>query len=242
MGISRLSELIREQAAEAVTNKTIHAYEGRVMALDAAVVMNQFRMARPNKRYLHHLSQIVGVFYRTASLLEKGIKPVFVFDGPAPRMKSRVLRKRLGWRPTLENEEHTCRPAPESEERACATSPEREEHACTTAPESEGCVCLTTMEREEHTWRPIPGGCRLVTESEGCVRRPGGEKEGGDRHLDRAPTAKSRTVKVSGEGLWTCSIGARDLGSPMDPAPGGGWGVEGAGDLSPQQLSTRPTI
>ncbi|XP_067908480.1 flap endonuclease 1-like isoform X3 [Heterodontus francisci] len=75
------------------------------MALDAAVVMNQFRTARPDKRYLHHLSQIIGVFYRTASLLEKGIKPVFVFDGPAPRMKSRVLSKRHGWTPVAQTQQ-----------------------------------------------------------------------------------------------------------------------------------------
>ncbi|XP_060681245.1 flap endonuclease 1-like isoform X2 [Hemiscyllium ocellatum] len=73
------------------------------MALDAAVVMNQFRTARPDKRYLRHLSQVMGLFYRTASLLEKGIKPVFVFDGPAPRMKSRVLRKRRGWTDVTNN-------------------------------------------------------------------------------------------------------------------------------------------
>ncbi|XP_072364035.1 flap endonuclease 1-like isoform X2 [Scyliorhinus torazame] len=69
------------------------------MALDAAVVMNQFRTARPDKR------QVIGVFYRTASLLEKGIKPVFVFDGPAPRMKFRVLCKRRGWTPVTKSPE-----------------------------------------------------------------------------------------------------------------------------------------
>ncbi|XP_059827548.1 probable flap endonuclease 1 homolog isoform X2 [Hypanus sabinus] len=235
MGISRLSELIREQAAEAVTDKTIHAYEGRVMALDAAVVMNQFRMARPDKRYLHHLSQIVGVFYRTASLLEKGIKPVFVFDGPAPRMKSRVLRKRLGWRPTLENEEHTCRPAPESKDHACGSSPEREEHTCTTAPESEehactaapeseGYLCLTTMERGEHTWRPIPGGCRLATESEGCVRRPSGEKDG--QACGPSPNSQEQDCKVAETAEPVARTGRRDcqrlltlLGVPYIEAP-----------------------
>ncbi|XP_067908479.1 flap endonuclease 1-like isoform X2 [Heterodontus francisci] len=50
-------------------------------------------------------SQIIGVFYRTASLLEKGIKPVFVFDGPAPRMKSRVLSKRHGWTPVAQTQQ-----------------------------------------------------------------------------------------------------------------------------------------
>ncbi|XP_062898510.1 probable flap endonuclease 1 homolog isoform X2 [Mobula hypostoma] len=286
MGISRLSELIRERAAEAVTNKTIHAYEGRVMALDAAVVMNQFRMARPDKRYLHHLSQIVGVFYRTASLLEKGIKPVFVFDGPAPRMKSRVLRKRLGWRPTLENEEHACSTAPESAEHACSTAPEsaehtcsttperaehacstapesaehacstapesaehtcsttperaehacstapeskehmcgsapeREEHTCTTAPERGGCVCITTMEREERAWRPTPGGSRLVMESEGLVRKPGGEKEGPGPNSHQQDCKAAETEEpVARTGRRDCQRLLTLLGVPYIEAP-----------------------
>merc|ERR1712183_1204478 len=39
-------------------------------------------------------SHIAGLFYRTIRLLENGIKPVFVFDGKPPAMKSGELAKR----------------------------------------------------------------------------------------------------------------------------------------------------
>lgn len=36
----------------------------------------------------------MGTFYRTIRLLENGIKPVYVFDGKPPQMKSSELEKR----------------------------------------------------------------------------------------------------------------------------------------------------
>jgi len=39
-------------------------------------------------------SHIMGTFYRTIRLLENGIKPVYVFDGKPPQMKSSELEKR----------------------------------------------------------------------------------------------------------------------------------------------------
>ncbi|XP_032901005.1 flap endonuclease 1 isoform X1 [Amblyraja radiata] len=170
MGINRLAELIRERAAGAITSKSIYAYEGSVMALDAAVVMNQFRMARPDRRYLHHLSQIVGVFYRTASLLEKGIKPVFVFDGPAPRMKSRVLRKRQKWKADPLGQEHTCGPVPESQEHACGQVPGNQEHACDQVPGGQEHACGQVPGNQEHACGQVPGSqehaCGSVPESQ----------------------------------------------------------------------------
>lgn len=40
----------------------------------------------------------MGTFYRTIRLLENGIKPVYVFDGKPPQMKSSELEKRAGRR------------------------------------------------------------------------------------------------------------------------------------------------
>lgn len=42
-------------------------------------------------RVTSHLS---GIFYRTINMLEKGVKPVYVFDGEPPALKKRVLEKR----------------------------------------------------------------------------------------------------------------------------------------------------
>lgn len=39
-------------------------------------------------------SHLMGIFYRTIRLLENGIKPVYVFDGTPPDMKSGELQKR----------------------------------------------------------------------------------------------------------------------------------------------------
>jgi len=39
-------------------------------------------------------SHLIGLFNRTASFLQKGLKPVFVFDGKTPELKSRELAKR----------------------------------------------------------------------------------------------------------------------------------------------------
>lgn len=43
-------------------------------------------------------SHLMGTFYRTIRLVENGIKPVYVFDGKPPKMKSSELEKRAGRR------------------------------------------------------------------------------------------------------------------------------------------------
>ena len=47
-------------------------------------------------------SHLMGMFYRTIRMIENGIKPVYVFDGKPPQMKSKELEKRLGRRTEAE--------------------------------------------------------------------------------------------------------------------------------------------
>lgn len=39
-------------------------------------------------------SHLMGTFYRTIRMVEQGIKPVYVFDGKPPNLKSGELAKR----------------------------------------------------------------------------------------------------------------------------------------------------
>ena len=39
-------------------------------------------------------SHLNGLFYRTIRMVEAGLKPVYVFDGKPPKMKSHELAKR----------------------------------------------------------------------------------------------------------------------------------------------------
>ena len=100
MGILGLSKLIADKAPGGVKENQIKNYFGRKVAIDASMAVYQFLIAiRQDGNQLTNddgevTSHIAGLFYRTIRLLENGIKPVFVFDGKPPSMKSGELAKR----------------------------------------------------------------------------------------------------------------------------------------------------
>ncbi|KAL0966839.1 hypothetical protein UPYG_G00300770 [Umbra pygmaea] len=97
MGITKLADLIRSDAPDAISYKEISDYTGKVIALDTSIVLNQFRTALSTHQ---HVSPLTGLFFRTLTFLEHDIKPVFVFDGKPPKEKRAVLEKRaqmMGW-------------------------------------------------------------------------------------------------------------------------------------------------
>ena len=75
--------------------------EGRVVSIDAFNTLYQFlstirqRDGRPltdeNGNVTSHLS---GILYRNSSMIEKDIKPIYIFDGKAPELKSETQAKR----------------------------------------------------------------------------------------------------------------------------------------------------
>eukprot|EP00924_Labyrinthula_sp_SR-Ha-C_P011641 snap_masked-scaffold_17-processed-gene-4.15-mRNA-1 protein AED:0.01 eAED:0.01 QI:0/-1/0/1/-1/1/1/0/384 len=104
MGIKGLMKLIQSEAPNSLTNGEAKNYMGRVIAIDASMQLYQFMsMVRIQSNAGSQLlsnsagevtSHILGFFHRTISLMEKGIKPVFVFDGKPPQLKSLELSKR----------------------------------------------------------------------------------------------------------------------------------------------------
>ncbi|MDY3097793.1 flap endonuclease-1 [Methanobrevibacter sp.] len=75
--------------------------EGRTVSIDAFNTLFQFlstirqRDGRPltdeNGNITSHLS---GILYRNSSMIEKDIKPIYIFDGQAPELKSETQAKR----------------------------------------------------------------------------------------------------------------------------------------------------
>lgn len=75
--------------------------KGKIIAFDAYNVIYQFlttvrgRDGKPlTDTHGHPTSHLSGLLYRTASFVEDGIKPVFVFDGMPPELKAETLDKR----------------------------------------------------------------------------------------------------------------------------------------------------
>jgi flap endonuclease-1 len=84
---------------------------GKAVAIDAFNTLYQFLttirqsdgspLRDRDGRVTSHLS---GLFYRSVALLDIGVKPVFVFDGRPPALKSRTIESRRKARETAEEE------------------------------------------------------------------------------------------------------------------------------------------
>src|SRR5512136_2468961 len=84
---------------------------GRSIAIDAFNTLYQFlsMIRQPDGtplmdregRVTSHLS---GLFYRSAALLELGIKPVYVFDGKPPELKKKTIAERRAVKEQAERE------------------------------------------------------------------------------------------------------------------------------------------
>ncbi|MBU4535026.1 MAG: flap endonuclease-1 [Euryarchaeota archaeon] len=81
---------------------TIKDLDGKIVAIDAANSLYQFlssirqRDGTPlmdeSGRVTSHLS---GILYRTSAMVEKGIKPAFIFDGVSHQLKGETISKRI---------------------------------------------------------------------------------------------------------------------------------------------------
>lgn len=105
MGIKGLTKLLADNAPKAMKEQKFESYFGRKIAIDASMSIYQFLIVvgRSGTEMLTNeagevTSHLQGMFSRTIRLLEAGIKPVYVFDGKPPQLKSQELAKRYSKR------------------------------------------------------------------------------------------------------------------------------------------------
>ena len=99
-------KLLASEAEDCYTESEVKSYLGRTIAIDASMQLYQFMImvrsdgggggiaSQLTNADGEVTSHIQGFFFRTISLMEKGIKPVFTFDGKPPQLKSSELEKR----------------------------------------------------------------------------------------------------------------------------------------------------
>ncbi|KAF2877884.1 flap endonuclease 1 [Massariosphaeria phaeospora] len=101
MGIKHLYQLIEEHAPAAIKTGEIKNQFGRKVAIYASMSIYSFLIAvRSDGQQLMNesgetTSHLMGLFYRTLRMVDNGIKPLYVFDGAPPKLKSGELAKRF---------------------------------------------------------------------------------------------------------------------------------------------------
>ncbi len=80
---------------------SLEALSGKILAVDAYNTLYQFLsiIRQPDGTPLRDssgrtTSHLSGLIYRTTNLMEKGIKPIFVFDGKPSELKAEILKVR----------------------------------------------------------------------------------------------------------------------------------------------------
>lgn len=105
MGIHKLMTLIDEKAPNAVKEIQLDTLTGKVLAIDASMAIYQFLISTQTlskgfgvvelkDKDGNLTGHLVGLLNRSLALLEHGIKPVWVFDGKAPDLKSGEIEER----------------------------------------------------------------------------------------------------------------------------------------------------
>ncbi|KAG7396462.1 Elongation of fatty acids protein 2 [Phytophthora boehmeriae] len=106
MGIKGLMKLLQEEAPSCIKEvEKMSALAGHAVAIDASMALYQFLIAirsgdggGPSQALTNAdgevTSHLQGMFSRTIRMMENGLKPVYVFDGKPPTMKSGELAKR----------------------------------------------------------------------------------------------------------------------------------------------------
>ncbi|CAI2372154.1 unnamed protein product [Moneuplotes crassus] len=105
MGIHKLMSLIDEKAPDAVKEITLDTLTGKKVAIDASMCIYQFLISTQTLKQGFGVTELrdkdgnltghlVGILNRTLSLLDHGIKPIWVFDGKAPQLKAGELEER----------------------------------------------------------------------------------------------------------------------------------------------------
>jgi flap endonuclease-1 len=100
MGIKNLQKLILEYAPNAINKTTYNNYKNKIIAVDTSILIYQYVIAiRNNGIDLETsdgriTSHIHGIISKALNLLEINIKPIFVFDGKPPKLKSYTLKIR----------------------------------------------------------------------------------------------------------------------------------------------------
>eukprot|EP00960_Hanusia_phi_P049457 759565-Hanusia_phi.AAC.1 len=104
-GIHGLGPFLAKEAPHCFKERSLQDFQGKKLAIDASMAMYQFLIAvrsTGENGVAHTLtsasgeetSHLQGIFWRTIAMIKAGIRPLYVFDGKPPALKSGEIASR----------------------------------------------------------------------------------------------------------------------------------------------------
>jgi len=99
MGIKNLLKFLNSYP-DLLTEKNINDFSGKKIAIDISILLYQVVISVRNSgadltnKKGEISSHVLGLFNKTCNLLNKGVIPVYIFDGKPPELKRKVLNLR----------------------------------------------------------------------------------------------------------------------------------------------------
>ena len=90
MGVQGIIVIINQYGEGCTTEHDFSEFDGEKMGLDAYQQLYKFKFSSNGGQKSH----IVGAFLKTYTMLKHGMLPIWVFDGPPPKLKRSTLNKR----------------------------------------------------------------------------------------------------------------------------------------------------
>lgn len=100
MGIKNFNKILKEYAPKSLVENDIKKYKGKTFAIDTSLILYQYITAlRRNGKDMeddsgNSTSHIFAILQNAVYFIDKGIIPVYVFDGKPPDLKQNTLDKR----------------------------------------------------------------------------------------------------------------------------------------------------
>lgn len=91
MGVSKLNDIIRKHAPNAIKYVPYSDFKSQTWAIDASIFCYKFSYNAKNKKPNSHIDGFYALFYK---LYKHGIKPILIFDGKAPDLKLNTIQQR----------------------------------------------------------------------------------------------------------------------------------------------------
>lgn len=114
MGIKGLNKVLKRYAPNATQEKSIYDFSNSKIAIDSGILI--YKYIYNEKIKSSGICHLLGFISRIIFYLNRGILPIFVFDGPPPEAKKQVLNKRLEQKQKIEQKIENLDPTQNKEE------------------------------------------------------------------------------------------------------------------------------